>query len=91
MATKMMVSKHIEDFIRFHRLAMSQYRYCTEQLKNCDKYTQDLLHKLELEDLTSSEKGKIATQLKYIRKDRRYYKDRVEELAAWEKKDACPV
>ena len=42
--------------------------------------TQDLLHKLELDELSTGEKNKIATQLKYCRKDRRYWKDIVEEL-----------
>ena len=42
--------------------------------------TQDYLHSLELDDLKCDERSKIATKLMINRKDRRYYKDRVEEF-----------
>lgn len=74
------VSGYIEQFLRFHTETNNQYLVAYEKVNECDKMTQDLLHKLELEDLSTSEKNKIATQLKYCRKDRRYWKDQVEEL-----------
>ena len=52
-------------------------------VNQCDKLTQDLLHRLELENLSTGEKNKIATQLKYCRKDRRYWKDIVEETESF--------
>lgn len=51
--------------------AKSQYDSAYEEVNKHDKLTQDLLHKLELND---GDKNKIATQLKRCRKDRRYYR-----------------
>ena len=48
-------------------------------VNDLDKATQDIMHKLELEDLSYKENCKLMTQLKTIRKDRRYYKDKVEQ------------
>ena len=79
-STRLQCSKKLTDFIKFFNESITAYNYCLSQLDECDKLTQDLLHKLELEKLTTAEKNKIATQLKYCRQDRRYYKDRVEEL-----------
>ena len=74
-----MTSKHLEAFLNFYDKALAEYSLAFEMVNTCDKLTQDLLHKLELENLTTSEKNKVATQLKYCRKDRRYWKDKVEE------------
>lgn len=73
------VSNNIADFVSIVKEYKSRYRYCKEQLSNCDKATQDILHKLE-RGTDKNEKNRLATQLKYIRKDRRYYKDIIEEL-----------
>lgn len=75
----MKVSKSIETFLNFHDAIKTEYNTAYEMVNKCDKLTQDLLHRLELEELSCGEKNKIATQLKYCRKDRRYWKDRVEE------------
>lgn len=51
-----------------------------------DKLCQDLLHTLELEKTTYSERAKIATKLVTNRKDRRYFKDNVQimqDLRNW--------
>lgn len=74
------VSRRLEDFLSFYDEAQRRYKEAYDSVNQCDKLTQDLLHKLELDDLTTSEKNRIATQLKYCRKDRRYWKDIVEEL-----------
>lgn len=74
-----MLSKNIEAFLNFYDILKAEYSIAYEMVNKCDKLTQDLLHKLELEILTTGEKNKIATQLKYCRKDRRYWKDKVEE------------
>jgi hypothetical protein len=73
-------SKRISEFLNFISEAESHYKYCVDEMKNQEKLTQDYLHSLELDDLNCSERSKIATKLAINRKDRRYYKDRVEEL-----------
>lgn len=76
----MINSKNIEAFLNFYVQAKVDYSIAYDNVNRCDKLTQDLLHKLELEKLSCGEKNKIATQLKYCRKDRRYWKDITEEL-----------
>lgn len=79
--TDLNVSKNLESFLSFYNEANSIYTYCYNKVNECDKLKCDLLHKLELhlyED--RNEEKRIQTQLKYCLKDRRYYKDRVEEL-----------
>ena len=49
------------------------------ELKKQEQLTQDYLHSLELDDLRYEERNKVATKLAINRKDRRYFKDRVEE------------
>jgi hypothetical protein len=79
--TGLKVSKRLEDFISFYDEAVNTYNYAYDMVNQCDKLKCDLLHKIELglfED--KNEEKRIQTQLKYCLKDRRYYKDRVEEL-----------
>lgn len=76
----MQVSKQIENFLNFYQKAKSDYEYAQEQLRKCQDYTQDILHSLELDDLPYSERCKLMTKLTACRKDRRYWKDQVEEL-----------
>jgi hypothetical protein len=79
----MRVSKNIENFLNFYDAVKRDYDTAFEMVNQCDKLTQDLLHRLELENLSTGEKNKIATQLKYCRKDRRYWKDIVEETESF--------
>ena len=75
------VSRKLSDFLNFYDESINTYNYCYEKVNECDKLKCDLLHKLELgryED--RNEEKRIQTQLKYCLRDRRYYKDRVEEL-----------
>ena len=76
----MQVSKQIENFLNFYQTAKNDFMYAQEQLKKCQDYTQDILHSLELDNLSYSERCKLMTKLTACRKDRRYWKDRVEEL-----------
>ena len=79
--TGLKVSNRLSDFIDFYDEVISAYNYAYDMVNQCDKLKCDLLHKLELglyED--KNEEKRIQTQLKYCLKDRRYYKDRVEEL-----------
>ena len=73
-------STYVSDFLDFVANAQVLYRICNEEMSNQEKLTQDYLHSLELDDLDRGERSKIATKLSTNRKDRRYYKDRVEEL-----------
>lgn len=73
-------SEYISEFLNFIREAQSHYKFCGEEMHTQEALTQDYLHKLELDGLNCSERSKIATKLAINRKDRRYYKDRVEEL-----------
>ena len=60
--------------------AVKDYTWNFDQLIRMDQLTQDYLHKLELEDLSYSERAKIATQLRDCRKVRREHKDTKETL-----------
>ena len=73
-------SEYLSEFLNFVAEAQSQYKFCSEEVNNQDKLTQDYLHSLELDDLKRDERSKVATKLAINRKDRRYYKDRVEEF-----------
>lgn len=73
-------SEYLTEFLNFVSEAQSQYRFCRDEVENQEKLTQDYLHSLELDDLKRDERSKVATKLAVNRKDRRYYKDRVEEL-----------
>ena len=79
--TGMQISKKLSDFLGFYEEAINMYKYCYEKVNECDRLKCDLLHKLELDQFADrNEEKRIQTQLKYCMKDRRYYKDRVEEL-----------
>ena len=73
-------SEHLSEFLNFISWARSHYKFCSDEVNNQDKLTQDYLHSLELDDLKRDERSKVATKLMINRKDRRYYRDRVEEL-----------
>ena len=73
-------SEQLTDFLNFISAAQSHYIFCDEEMKKQEQLTQDYLHSLELDNLNCSERSKLATKLATNRKDRRYYKDRVEEL-----------
>lgn len=73
-------SEYISEFLNFVSAAQKSYPFYVEEMKTQDKLTQDYLHSLELDGLKCDERSKIATKLAINRKDRRYYKDRSEEL-----------
>ena len=80
METKRRRSEIITDFMNLmEKECTNTLPYVVEQRIKCDKATQDLLHQLELGDY--KDRGRIATQLAHIRRDRRYYKDIEEEKA----------
>ena len=73
-------SEYISEFLNFVSDAQVKHRIYSEEVENQEKLTQDYLHSLELDDLKCDERSKVATKLAINRKDRRYYKDRVEEF-----------
>lgn len=73
-------SEYLTEFLNFISWAQSHYKFCSDEVNNQDKLTQDYLHSLELDGLKCDECSKIDTRLMINRKDRRYYRDRVEEL-----------
>jgi len=77
---KLLPSQHLKMFLDFIDSAASEYTFCLESMKNEERLTQDLLHKLELDDLNYRERSKVATQLSLNRQKRRSFKDSVEEL-----------
>lgn len=74
------ISEIISDFVKFLNDAQFSYTYMSEKLGEQDKITQDILHQLELDSLKYNERAKIATRLAAARKQRRIFKDSVEEL-----------
>lgn len=75
------VSKHISDFLDYIVEASSQYAQSHSEMLEQENLTQDYLHKLELESLTSSDRSKIARRLGICRQKRREAKDTFEELS----------
>ena len=78
--TEKKTSEYISEFLNFVSAAQKSYSLYVEEQEKQEKLTQDYLHSLELDGLKCEERSKIATKLAINRKDRRYYKDRVEEL-----------
>ena len=79
-AAKPQFSTAIEDFCYMVEDAKSDYDWNKSEITRMDRLTQDYLHSLELEDLSYSERAKIATQLAKCRRERRASKDTVETL-----------
>ena len=73
-------SEYISCFLDFVKAVEGEFRYYNQLMETENKLSQDYLHKLELETTKVPERNRIATRLATCRKDRRYYKDHVEEL-----------
>lgn len=79
--TGIQASRKIESFLTFYEDAVNTYKFCYAKVNECEKLECDLKHSLELGKYADvNEERRIMTQLKYCLRDRRYYKDRVEEL-----------
>ena len=74
------LSSVIEGFINTVEEAQRDYDWNYEEVNRLNLLQQDLLHMLELSDLKYSGRGKVATQLRNCRIDRRASKDTVEML-----------
>lgn len=80
MKNEMRKSDVIEQFIQLIDVAQNISKVAFDEVHKHDLLTNDLLHQLELG--SSKERNKVATKIAICRKDRRYYKDRIEELEA---------
>lgn len=80
MKSRPQLSSVIEGFINAVEEAQRDYDWNYEEVNRLNLLQQDLLHMLELSDLKYSGRGKVATQLRNCRIDRRASKDTVEML-----------
>lgn len=71
----------ISEFIKLVENTQKEYQVSTDYVTLADKELQDIVHKAELEKLSQSEKAKLTTWLSRNRKDRRYWKNKVDENA----------
>ena len=78
-------SEIIKSFLDMINESESMYQIAYDKVNELDKASGDILHKLELDNLSYSDNCKLMTQLKTLRKDRRYYKDLVEEYEVMNK------
>lgn len=69
-----------QDFTKYYKKISDKYDIYSELVNKCDKATQDILHNLELNKLSRSEKSKLMTMLTQIRRERRFYKDKIEAV-----------
>ena len=74
-------SEIIGDFLGLMQESAKRYHALEKQIKREDQLTQDLLHMIELEGGDYRQRNRMATELRTCRRDRRYYKDLIEELA----------
>ena len=73
-----MTSQDIKNIIASFEEAKKDYLWAYEQVGLLDKETQDILHNIELIQLTPSERGRLATRLRKVRILRRENKNIVE-------------
>ena len=75
----MKTSQYLDTFLKFSRQVKSDYDYYYNSVGDLDEATQDVMHQLELGDY--KDRGKFATKLSHIRKERRQHKDYVDVLS----------
>lgn len=80
MKEKKLKSEVISDFLGLIEECKIYDAIADEKINLSNKATQDMLHKIEFSN-DYKERSKAATQLHYIREDRRHYKDIKEETA----------
>lgn len=76
------LSNRVATFLKFFDDAQAAYRFCSDELSKLEKEQNDLLHAIEFNPNGYKERNKLASKLEVVRKDRRFYKDRVEEIKA---------
>jgi hypothetical protein len=73
-----MQSIDLESIIKALDRVRPDYEFCYEQVGLCEKKQSDILHELEIENLTQNERNKRATKLRDVRRERRRNKDAME-------------
>ena len=74
-------SQCISQFCSMMEEAKRDYAWNSDEVRRMEALTQDLLHRLELEDLGYKDRAKVATQLARCRQSRRDSKNMVEVLS----------
>lgn len=70
-------SDYISDFLAFLRTLQSDYRVAKLNEEEADKETQDILHRIELDNDSYDDIAKMAMGIKTIRQKRRCAKDTI--------------
>lgn len=75
------ISEKITDFVHFYNDSLKAYAYYYDKVNECEKLECDIKHKIELSLYKDrNEKMRLYTELQRCLKDRRYFKNKVEEL-----------
>lgn len=86
----MNTSQSLSDFLEFLRQSQQDYSIAADIETTKSKETQDILHKIELDDIKYHEYAKLAKALKSIRNERREAKNiqlRLAPLIGWIKEN----
>lgn len=76
----MKYSEMIDQILNFFDDAEISYKSAIDKRNEAEAEIQDLLHELELEDLSYHEKGKVVKELTELRKERREAKYTIQRL-----------
>lgn len=72
-------SEIISEFLKLVSNISKEYSTAQEFVSEKDKETIDFMHKAELNKFKQNKKAKLFTELQNIRKERRYWKNKVDE------------
>lgn len=72
-------SEIISSFLKLIDSVSKEYQIAFDMVGDKDKETIDFMHEVELKKLKQNEKAKMMTKLVEIRKERRYWKNKVDE------------
>ena len=72
-------SEIISAFLKLLDDVPKEYKVACDFVNEKDKEAQDIMHEVELNQLKTNEKAKLMTELQNNRRERRYWKDKVDE------------
>lgn len=72
-------SEIISAFLKLLDNVPKEYTTACDFVNEKDKEVQDIMHEAELNQLRTNEKAKLMTELQNNRRERRYWKDKVDE------------
>ena len=72
-------SEIISSFLKLIDSVSKEYQIAFDMVGEKDKETTDFMHEVELKKLKQNEKAKMMTKLVEIRKERRYWKNKVDK------------